>query len=161
MPQKSDELLKLLVGANAEFVIVGGVAANLHGSSYATKDLDIVAPLTIENCRRLLTALGSLSPRFYQAHGKPLVQRPPEELAECKNLYLLTDLGIIDILGSLPPIGAYDQVAASAVSVVIFGVECSVVSLDHLIEVKHHVGRPKDRAVELELRAIRERLQND
>ncbi|MEW6432642.1 MAG: hypothetical protein AB1730_14155 [Myxococcota bacterium] len=32
-------------------------------------------------------------------------------------------------------------------------------TVDDIIEEKAHVGRPKDKAVELELRAIRERLR--
>ena len=159
MAQRSDELLKALARERVEFVVVGGVAANLYGSSYATRDLDIVAPLTVENCGRLMAALHSHSPRFYQAHGKPLVVRPPQELAHFKNLYLLTDIGIVDVLGSLPPVGSYETVASRAVPIAIFGVDCRIVSLDDLIDVKHHVGRPKDKAVEVELRAIRERLK--
>lgn len=51
--------------------------------------------------------------------------------------------------------------AREGVEFVVVGgvVECRVLSLDDLIAVKHHVGRPKDKAVEIELRAIRERLK--
>lgn len=157
--QQTIELLKALLDARVEFIVVGGVAAIAHGSSQFTKDLDVVAPLSVANCQKILDALSRHGPRFYQAHGKPLVDRPAELLAEFKNLYFSTSLGIIDILGSLPPVGTYEAVAARAETRHLFGAECRVVSLDDLICVKDHVGRPKDKLVAVELKAIRERLQ--
>ncbi len=159
MPQENDALLRALVQAKVEFVLVGGVASNLHGSSQLTKDLDVVAPLTVENCHRILNALGALSPRFYQAAGKPLVQRTAEQLAAFKNLYFETTLGRIDLLGSLPPVGDFERVASRALEVVLGDFSCRLVALDDLIEVKAFVGRPKDKLVEIELRAIRDRLR--
>ncbi len=159
MAQENDQLLKALVLAKVDFVLVGGVAANLHGSSQLTKDLDVVAPLTLENCRSILQALGELSPRFYQTPGKPLVQRSPEELAGFKNLYFDTTLGRIDLLGSLPPVGDFDRVASHAIEVMLGELPCRLVALDDLIAVKAFVGRPKDKLVEMELRAVRDRLR--
>ena len=159
MDQRTDELLKALAREGVEFVVVGGVAANLHGSSQSTKDFDVLAPLTVDNCRRILAALGPFSPRCYQTLGKPPVQRTAEDLARFKNLYFLTDLGIIDLLGSLPPVGDYSVVASRAVTITLFGIDVRMLSLDDLIAVKQHVGRPKDKSVEIELRAIRDRIK--
>ena len=58
MAQQSPELLKALIDTGVVFVVVGGVAANIHGSSAGTYDLDVVAPLTLDNCERILKALG-------------------------------------------------------------------------------------------------------
>lgn len=157
MIQNTPELLRLLLDAEVEFVVVGGVAAIAHGSASFTVDFDVVAPLTVENVSRLLRALAPWEPRFYQAAGKPRVERSAEELAEFKNLYLDTTLGRIDILGSLPPVGDYETVMSRALTVPLFGHPCRIVSLDDLIAVKAHVARPKDKLVELELRAIRDR----
>ena len=46
--------------------------------------------------------------------------------------------------------------AARAETLSVLGMDLRVISLDDLITVKAHVGRPKDRHMELELRAIRE-----
>lgn len=155
--QNTPELLRLLLDAEVQFVVVGGVAAIAHGSASFTVDFDVVAPLTVDNVGRVLRALQPYEPRFYQAHGKPRVDRSAEELAEFKNLYLDTTLGRIDLLGSLPPVGDYETVAGRALTVQLFGHACRIVSLDDLILVKAHVARPKDKLVELELRAIRDR----
>lgn len=66
---------------------------------------------------------------------------------------------MVDLLGSLPPIGDYTAVAGRAVPMTLEGRTCRVLGLDDLITVKAFVGRPKDKVVEVELRAIRERLR--
>jgi hypothetical protein len=99
------------------------------------------------------------SSHFYQSHGKPRVDRSAEDLSKYKNLYWLAKLGIVDILGALPPVGDYQRVAEQAVEMPMFGRTCRFVSIDDLITVKAFVGRPKDKLVEQELRAIRARLR--
>jgi hypothetical protein len=48
---------RLLNRRRAKYVIAGGVAANLHGSVRATKDVDILVPPDVINTRRVLAAL--------------------------------------------------------------------------------------------------------
>jgi predicted nucleotidyltransferase len=158
MAQDNELLLKRLVEAGVEFVLVGGVAANLHGSSHMTRDLEVVTRIDRQNCERILAALGDLEPRFYQAQGRPRVTYTAEALGQFRNLYFDTTLGRIDLLGSLPPVGDFDRVLEQSVVVELGGLRCRVVCLDDLITVKAHVGRPKDKAVEIELRAIKEQL---
>ena len=154
------EILRVLSEADVEFIVVGGLAAIAHGCSQSTRDFDAVAPLTVENCRRILKALGPYEPRFYQSLNKPRVERPAEELAEFRNLYFSTTIGVVDLLGALPPVGSFSEVAAHAVEMPMFGRRHRVVGLDDLIAVKTFVARPKDKPVELELRAIRDRLKS-
>ena len=51
---------RLLNRHRARYVIAGGVAANLHGSVRATKDIDILVPRDEANMRRVLAALEKL-----------------------------------------------------------------------------------------------------
>src|SRR5690606_31162518 len=53
-PQRNLELLERLTDARVEFCIIGGIAAVLHGATRTTVDLDIAAPFTEENLKRLL-----------------------------------------------------------------------------------------------------------
>jgi len=151
-----DELFHRLVAEEVDFVVVGGVAAAAYGSAMVTDDLDIAAPFTVENMRRLLAAVQGLHPRYFMTPDRRPVAEPAEQLATLRNLYLLTDLGRLDILGSVPPVGTFEEVARRAERMTIVGHEVRVISLDDLIAVKADIGRPKDRHVELELRAIRE-----
>jgi hypothetical protein len=51
---------RLLNRHRARYLLAGGVAANLHGSVRATKDVDILVPRDEANTARVLTALGEL-----------------------------------------------------------------------------------------------------
>ena len=51
---------RLLNRHRVRYVIAGGVAANLHGSVRATRDVDILIPRDAANAERLLKALGEL-----------------------------------------------------------------------------------------------------
>jgi hypothetical protein len=56
-------LLERLASSGIEFVIIGGYASVLHGSSIVTRDLDICAVLTSETIERLRETLKDLNPR--------------------------------------------------------------------------------------------------
>lgn len=51
---------RLLNRHRARYLLAGGVAANLHGSVRATKDVDILVPRDERNMERVLAALGEL-----------------------------------------------------------------------------------------------------
>src|SRR4051812_31322389 len=115
--QSTNDLLALLSSlakAEVEFAVVGGTAAVLHGSSTATYDLDVVMPFDLANCERLLEAVQSMHPRLSHPPDKRPLSLSAEELSSFKNLYLATDLGRLDVLGSLPPVGSAHEVFASA-----------------------------------------------
>lgn len=156
--QRTPELLRLLLEANVEFVLIGGVAAIAHGASTFTLDCDITASFSESNLARLLHTLRPYTPRYALAVPKRPVTESPAELASYRNLYLLTDLGRLDVLSEVPPVGPYADVAARALALEVYGWPCRVISLDDLIAVKGHVGRQKDLSALEELKALRARL---
>lgn len=81
----------------------------------------------------------------------------PDIGAPLKNLYLETDLGPIDLLGSITGLGNYEQVHEVSVEIEIFGRRCRVLTIDALIEAKLALGREKDLLAAKELRAIRDK----
>jgi hypothetical protein len=111
-------------------------------------------PFTGENSARLLRAVSDLNPRLSHTVDKRPLTMNPAELLGFKNLYLLTDLGRLDVLGSLPPHPDAEAVMRAAWTMVVGGITLRVVSLEHLIEVKASMDRPKDKHVEVELRAL-------
>lgn len=54
------DVCRLLNRRGAAYIVVGGIAVNLHGHVRATRDLDILVPRDIENTRRILEALAEL-----------------------------------------------------------------------------------------------------
>lgn len=148
------ELLRLLARANLDFVVIGGVAATLHGATEPTRDLDVCIALTPESWRTVHSVIALLHPRQALAPDRRPLNETPESLASFKNLYVLTDLGRVDFLGEVPPIGPLS--ALPFVTMQIEDVRVRVLTVEALIQVKELVGRPKDLEVVAELKAIRD-----
>lgn len=70
-------LLRALVEGDVEFILVGGLAATVHGSARLTRDVDLVYRRTRENPDRLVAALAPHHPyraaprRASRAGGRP------------------------------------------------------------------------------------------
>jgi len=58
-----EQALTALASARVRFVIVGGLAITIHGSSYVTFDLDFCYARDAENLSRLVQALRPYNPR--------------------------------------------------------------------------------------------------
>lgn len=154
-----NRLLQRLCDAEIDFVIVGGFAAMLHGSSLLTRDLDVCTVLTRENVGKLREIFRDVRP-VHRLSGQNLsfLDNPAPDV-EVRNLYLGTDLGPVDLLSSILGVGDFESVRANAVEVDLFGRRCRVMSLDNLIRAKEALGRDKDVQAVLQLRAIREKLK--
>jgi hypothetical protein len=149
-----NNLLQRLGDAEIDFVVVGGVAAVLHGSSTVTRDLDVCASLTSENLQKLRIAFADLHPVHRIGPSRHSFLDNPGPGIALKNLYLQTDLGALDLLGSITGVGEFDQVRESAIEIQLFGRTVKVLALEALIKAKEAVGRHKDLLVATELRAI-------
>jgi hypothetical protein len=55
-------LLRRLLSAQVEFILIGGVAGNVHGSARATYDIDVLYRRSADNLARLVSALAPLEP---------------------------------------------------------------------------------------------------
>lgn len=149
------EILRRLVREEVEFVVIGGVAAVSYGSPLATDDVDVCAPMDRDNAIRIVRAVADLQPRWRFRPDMPVVTVDHPLLGRLKNIYLRTSIGVLDVLGELPEVCSYEQVAASAVVRAIDDVSCRFISMDHLLAAKRAAGRPRDlRTIEI-LEAIR------
>ncbi len=153
------ELLSRLTDHQVEFVVVGGMAAVLHGSAVVTQDLDICAPMTPENFAQVISALRGLDPRNRMTPQRLALPGDPDALKGFKNLSLITDAGVLAILGEIKGIGDYDAASAHAIIMGTFDFPVRVLDLDTLILAKAAMGRHKDHRVIADLETIRQRLQ--
>jgi predicted nucleotidyltransferase len=149
-------LLLRLSEAGIDFVLVGGYAAILHGSSALTRDIDVCAALTTENIEKLRDALRDAHPVHRLSVERPSFLDEPRPGVPLNHLYLHTDLGTLDLLSSITGVGDFERVVRDAVEVELFGHRIRAISLDDLITAKEALGRDKDLIVAKELRAIRE-----
>jgi predicted nucleotidyltransferase len=152
-------LLQRFADAGLDFVVVGGFAGVLHGSTYVTEDLDICAVMSPENVAKLRSALADLRPVHRMTHQRLSFLEHPPAGQPLANVYLETDAGVVDVLGSVLGIGDYNALLQHAIVVPLFGRTCRVISMEDLIKAKETLGRDKDKLVAKELRAIQAKRQ--
>lgn len=158
--QNLKALLERLLKNNVDFVLIGGFASVTHGSTLLTQDLDICAAITDDNMVHLKKALADINPRHRMNPSfKPSFFEQPKDFSGVKNIYLETDLGILDILSEVPPAGSFDEIKSRAMNIKIYDSNCKVISLDDLIYVKSNMKRPKDIATLEQLKIIQAELQ--
>jgi hypothetical protein len=154
-------LLEALAKEQVEYVLVGGVAARIHGSARFTQDLDIVYSRSPENLERLVRALAPLSPYLRGAPPGLPFRLDVATLRMGLNFTLVTTLGDLDLLGEVAGGGTFEALVGHSEPVQILGLPIRCVDLRTLIRLKKAAGRPKDLEAIAELEAIREELERD
>lgn len=149
------ELIRRLVEAQVEFVVIGGIAVLVHGHVRATLDLDVCYGRAPENLARLDLALAPIHPRLRGApEGLPFFF-DVQTLRNGLNFPVVTDEGELDLLGEVTGIGGYGELTPRAVATELYGHAVKLMSLDDLIRAKAAAGRAKD-LIDLEaLRALK------
>lgn len=153
-------VLECLHRHGVEFVLIGGVAAVVHGSPLATFDTDITPRRSADNLHRLATALRALNARI-RTSAEPVVFPVDSEFlaAQPHMLNLTTDAGDLDL--TFTPAGfpkGFTQLRPDAVEVALVeGALTAVASLRDVIASKAAAARDKDRAALPYLRALLER----
>jgi hypothetical protein len=151
-----DKLLPLLVNGDIDFILIGGVAGNIHGSARLTFDVDIVYSRSKANLERISSLLKPLSPYLRGAPpGLPFKVDFPT-LRNGLNFTLTTKLGDLDLLGEVVGGGNYKELLPHTFVVGAFGVDFRCVDLPTLIKLKTAAGRPKDLESIAELQALLE-----
>jgi hypothetical protein len=150
-------LLDALRAAEVDFVVVGGVALVLRGSSRVTFDLDICYARDRRNLQRLAAALAPFHPRLRGAPADLPFLWDERTLASGLNFTLTTDLGDVDILGEIAGVGDFQKVAAGSTDLEVGTARILVMDLDSLERAKRAAGRAKDLLDLAEIAEIRRR----
>lgn len=156
-----EALLGALVEGEVEFVIVGGVAATVHGSARLTQDIDIVHARDEANLERLVAALEPFDPYLRGAPAGLPFEWSVATLRRGLNFTLTTSVGYVDLLGEITGGGTYEDLLPHTVQVELFGHACRCLALPWLIKTKRAAGRPADREAVAELEALLEEREND
>ena len=133
-------LWKLLYSNDVKFIIVGGFATNLHGHNRLTADIDIWLKDTIENRKKLRTAIKELD---------------LGDLKEIESMQfvpgwsgILLNSGIeLDIMSSMKGFDQsdFDNCFELADTAMINDTPVRFLSLNHLIRAKKEVFRDKEK----------------
>jgi hypothetical protein len=139
-------LLRQLTTDAVEFVLIGGIAARIHGSPSVTNDLDICYRRSRTNCEHLVKTLHALGARLRDFPPDLPARIDAATIWQGNNFTFVTNSGFLDCLAS-PEEGAatgYEELARSARTVTIAESAILVCSLEDLIRMKEAAGRPKD-----------------
>lgn len=155
-----DEILRRLVDAGVRFVLVGGLAAQAHGSTSLTNDLDICYardPANLEAIAGVLEDLAAVR-RGLPTDAPRMPSLDARTLRAGSLFTLTTRFGSFDLLANPDPGFDYETLMAAAIPTQSGGIRVLAAGLDDLMAMKRAAGRPKDR-IELEiLGALREEL---
>ena len=155
-----EEILREFARRKVKYVLVGGMALNLHGSSRNTADLDLLVEMSDENLAKIV---GILKKRGYR------VRQPvdPMGIADAKtrkswihqkhmkafNFYKDDEFKEVDLIIDSPVL--YEQAIQKVERMVLGDLVLPVVSIDHLIKMKTKAGRDIDRMDLKQLRRIK------
>jgi hypothetical protein len=143
-------IFKTLNKRDVRFVVIGGIAGRLWGSTTVTNDLDICYARDRANLQSLVAALRDLKVKL-------ITDVRTLELSD--DFTFTTIAGSLEVVGTPPGSSGYAALARTATSMDVGGVHVLVASLEDLIQMKRAAGRPKD-LIEVEiLAAVREELE--
>jgi predicted nucleotidyltransferase len=149
-----ERIAAVLLTHGVEFLVIGGQAENLYGSPRVTYDVDLCYRRTPENLERLAAALRELRPTLRDAPPDLPFRIDAQSLALGSNFTFTTDLGDLDLLGYVEPIGGWDELSTDARTMHLDDLALRIISLGDLIRIKEYLGRPKDRDSARQLRAL-------
>lgn len=165
-PLQAGELLRLLDRHDVRYVVVGGLAATVHGATRVTFDIDLVPDWTDDNLERLARALRDAGAALQAPESPDPIAFPidPRSLRQFEVSTWRTRLGDLDIVIGTPTarrgvLARYEALASRAVERKAFGVTILVADLDDVIESKQALGRESDLVALPELHRLRDRLR--
>ncbi|MDR3606376.1 MAG: nucleotidyltransferase [Oligoflexia bacterium] len=160
MQQSLKALLERLLAHEIDFVLIGGFAAAVHGSTLVTQDIDICTAITEDGVAKLRNALKDLHPwhRMNPTAKLSFIEHPAD-IRGINNIYLKTDFGVLDILSQVSPAGDFAAIKSRSIEIPLYGHRCRVISIEDLIRVKEAMNRPKDQLAVQELKLIQQRTK--
>jgi predicted nucleotidyltransferase len=142
-----DELLRRLAAADAEFIVVGGLAVSAWGVVRGTKDVDVVVAPDLENLKRVAEV--AVAANGYVQQGEAMLGSPisiASALAGGEQVAIETDLGRLDVIQGLEGVPPYEELRTRATDADVLGVTVAVCSIEDLKAMKRTAGRTRDLA---------------
>lgn len=154
-----EEVFKEFQSKKVRYVIVGGIAQNLHGSVRATADLDILVEMSDQNLKKIVQVLKRQGYRVRQpvdpmgiADAGTRKVWIHEKNMKAFNFFKDQELKEVDIIIESPV--TYEKAKKKAGSVKVGSLSLPFISIDHLIKMKTGTGRDVDKLDIQELKKI-------
>jgi hypothetical protein len=157
-----ENIFRRLHEKKIRYLVIGGIAVNIHGYPRATGDLDIMLSFGENNIREFIDLIKGLGfiPRIPVKLEELSDNKKIEAWKKEKNMKVfsvynpLNELEHIDIM--VEDYIDFEQAFKNRVIVTAKGIEISVISIDDLIELKKIAGRKRDEIDISALEKIRE-----
>ena len=155
-------ICSILLEEEVEFVVLGGFAAIVRGSSLPTKDIDVIPSRDRSNLDRLGRALTRMNAKIRVAGDPVPTKIDGAFLANMPHmLNLVTDFGEMDLTFS--PAGSAGDFEGWKKGATLENIEGDlmvlVASLDDIIDSKRAANRPKDKMALPYLESLRDEIQ--
>jgi hypothetical protein len=137
-------LLEALAAEPVEIILVGGLAAVAQGAPIVTFDIDIVHRRTEANVDALLAFLHAHHAYYRGRPGGQRLAPAKAALMGSGHQLLMTDLGPLDVLGTIEHGLGYDELLADSIALQLGERVVRVLGLRKLIELKRSSRHPKD-----------------
>lgn len=160
-PTEFTRIIRLLTEANCDFVVIGGLASQLHGGYHLTEDLDIAINRIRDNARAIASVLAPFHPKPRQWQAGLSFVWDDQTIMNSTGLTLECDLGWVGLLAEPEGAPAYKDLRAHAKSFDLDGRTIYYASIPDLINMKRAAGRQKDLGHIAELETIQRLLDED
>jgi len=155
-----EEILREFQKQKVKYVLVGGIAINLHGYIRSTADMDILVEMSNENLRKVVSILKRKGYRVKQpvdpigiANEKLRYDWIHNKHMKAFNFYKEDELKEVDIIIESPV--SYKDAQKGKLHFKIDDLVLSVISIDNLIKMKSRTGRGQDKLDIEELKKIK------
>ena len=154
------DIFATLNAHRVQYVVIGGMAAVLHGSPTVTSDADICPERSPKNLERLAAALREMNARIRTATDPDGVEFAPDAalLSRMKMMNFTTDFGDFDLSFTPAGFAGFEELADHSIDVPLPGTVVKVAALDDVIRSKEIANRPKDHATLPILYALRDEI---
>lgn len=152
-----ERIITTFLDHEVEFVIIGGVAALVHGVQRITRDIDLLIEPSKVNCRRAIEALVELEAEEYRpGSGRWVPISPRADPGWLLQEPRLCDSGAggVDICNAIEGVPDWRSARAGAIEIEAFDHPFLVLGKDILIKSKLAAGREQDKADVAELNEL-------
>jgi hypothetical protein len=142
-PLDAERIFSVLNAHGAEYVVVGGVAVQVHGHVRMTNDLDLIPAPDRANLERVAGALRELGARVLNP-GSENLEVDASMLPRATLWQFSTPVGDVDLLHDAPGAAAFEQLRARSLVIALGEHQVPIAGRDDLISMKRASGRPID-----------------
>jgi hypothetical protein len=139
----AERIFAVLDDHKVEYVVVGGIAVQVHGHVRMTNDIDLVpAPVPL-NIERLAAALNTLKARVLNP-GSEGIAIDARMLPRATLWQFSTQYGDVDVLHDAPGVASFPDLRNRALVITLSERLIPIASRDDLIAMKRASARPVD-----------------